>query len=187
MSRTLLIGGFAVVALAAAAGVATARPPIEPAPQAAPNAPVSRTDFVERRVQPLAAADADGDGTVTREERRARAMVVRQERAGARFERLDTDNDGKLNREEFVAMAERGAARSRPEHARRDHGPRGERGPVRIADVRARADQAFTRLDTDSDGFLSVEERRAGRERGRERMQQHRAAREASPQDPASE
>ena len=176
MSKTLLIGGVVAVALAAAAGVATARPPVEAAPQAASNAPVSRADFVERRVQPLAAADADGDGTVTREERRARAAVVRQERAGARFERLDTDNDGKLSREEFVAMAERGAGR-----------PRGERGPVQIADVRARADQAFTRLDTDSDGFLSVEERRAGRERGRERMQQHRAAREASPQAPASE
>ncbi|HEY0927002.1 EF-hand domain-containing protein [Brevundimonas sp.] len=199
MSKTLLIGGFAVVALAAAAGAATAQQPVErPAPRAAQAGPVSRADFVERRVERLAAADADGDGTVTPDERRARAVAMRSERAEARFARLDTDRDGKLSREEFVARAERAAGEGRPQRMRRGHHPEGgqgmrggDRGPVVIADVRARADQAFTRLDSDSDGFLSVEERRAARETMREHRRdrggQRRVAREASPPAPASE
>ncbi|RZJ22408.1 MAG: EF-hand domain-containing protein, partial [Brevundimonas sp.] len=146
MSRTLLIGGFAVVALAAAAGVATARQPVEePAAQAmAVTGPVSRADFVERRLERLAAADVDGDGTVTREERRARADAARARRAETRFTRLDTDQDGKLSREEFVTRAERAAAEGRPDRARRGHDRHGEGGPVEIATVRARAEQAFT-------------------------------------------
>lgn len=203
MSRTLLIGGFAVVALAAAAGAATARPPVEQQTQRAAPAPVSRADYVERRVGRLVAADADRDGTVTREERRAHARAARQERAGARFDRLDTDRDGRLSREEFVAGADRvsggrAAGEGRPERVRRGHGPRGdhgmggrERGPVVIADARARADQAFTRLDVDNDGFLSAEERRAGREamreHRRERTSRRAASQEASPTAPASE
>lgn len=191
MSRTLL-GGFAVVALAAAAGVATARQPVEPAAQAmAVTGPVSRADFVGRRLERLAAADVDGDGTVTREERRARADAARARRAETRFTRLDTDQDGKLSREEFVTRAERAAAEGRPDRARRGHDRHGEGGPVEIATVRARAEQAFTRLDADNDGLLTVDERRAGRdamrERHRGRAEQHRAAREASPQPPASE
>jgi Ca2+-binding EF-hand superfamily protein len=202
MSRTLLIGGFAVVALAAAAGVATARPPVAQQAQRPASAPISREAYVEHRVERLVAADADRDGTVTREERRAHVRAARQEQAATRFDRLDTDRDGRLSREEFVAGAGRASAgqggERRPDRVRREHGPRGEqgmrggeRGPVVIADARARADQAFTRLDTDSDGFLSVEERRAGREamreHRRERMSRRAASQEASPPAPASE
>ncbi|MFC7377043.1 EF-hand domain-containing protein [Brevundimonas sp. GCM10030266] len=194
MSRTLLIGGFAVVALAAAAGVATARPPVAQQAQRPAPAPVSRADYVEHRVERLVAADANRDGTVTREERRAHVRAARQEQAATRFDRLDADRDGRLSREEFVA----GAGQGRPERVRREHGPRGERsmrggdrGPVVIADARARADQAFTRLDTDSDGFLSAQERRAGREAMREqrrdRMNRRAASQQTSPPAPASE
>jgi hypothetical protein len=69
------------------------------------------------------------------------------------------------------------------------------RGPVVIADVQARAEQAFTRLDADQDGFVTVEEGRAARqgmrqnrrERMVERRAAHRGQRQASPQAPASE
>ncbi|MDQ8028710.1 MAG: EF-hand domain-containing protein [Brevundimonas sp.] len=206
MSRTLLIGGFAVVALAAAAGAATARPPVAQQAQRPAPAPVSRADYVEHRVERLVAADANRDGTVTREERRAHVRAARQEQAATRFDRLDADRDGRLSREEFVAGAERASAgqggERRPDRVRREHGPRGEqgmrggeRGPVVIADARARADQAFARLDTDNDGFISAAERRAGRQQAREhrreRMAERRAARDAarqaSPPAPASE
>jgi hypothetical protein len=71
------------------------------------------------------------------------------------------------------------------------HGPghagKAERGPIAIADVQARREQAFTRLDADHDGFLTRDERRAGMRQAHERRAQRRAAHQASPQTPASE
>ena len=65
------------------------------------------------------------------------------------------------------------------------------RGPVVIAEAQARAAEAFARLDTDSDGYMSADEGRAGRqlmrEQRRERMGERRANRQASPAPSASE
>ncbi|RZJ44113.1 MAG: EF-hand domain-containing protein, partial [Brevundimonas sp.] len=163
---------------------------------------ISRAEFVSRRLDRLTAADTDRNGTVTPEERQGQRQAGRQQRAEARFARLDADNDGRLTREEFTAV--RGpradhAARPGRDHARPGrHGPRdahagsrNQRGPVVIAEMQARSEQAFARLDADNDGFVTTEERRAGkqaaREHRRERMAERRAARQASPQTPASE
>jgi Ca2+-binding EF-hand superfamily protein len=202
MNKTLLIAGLAVATLAGAAGVAIAQDVAAPA-QARPHhargdadgdGRISQAEFVAPRLQRLTAADANRDGSVTREEMRAAGQARRAERTAARFDRLDADRDGALSRAEFTA-----ARPMRGEHGRRGgrHGPRrmhgpghagkAERGPIAIADVQARREQAFTRLDADHDGFLTPDERRAGMRQARERMAQRRSERQASPQTPASE
>ncbi len=207
MHKTLLVGGLAALTLAAA-GVAFAQqaPARGMRSDADGESRLSQAEFVDRRVQRLAAADADRDGTVTAEERRAAMQAHMAARADARFEQLDANNDGVVSRAEFDAAAaagpqarERGSRPMRahrgPGHGQRGMGRREDRGPVVIADVKARAEQAFDRLDADNDGFVTAAEGRAGREamRGqrREHMTERRAAREAqrqaSPQAPASE
>jgi Ca2+-binding EF-hand superfamily protein len=208
MHKTLLAGGLAALMLATA-GVAVA--------QQAPARPMradtdgdsrlSRAEFVGQRVQRLTAMDANGDGSITADERRAMMQARMASRADARFDRLDANGDGAVSRAEFDAAREGGReARAdrgpRPMRAHRGPG-RGQRGmarmeargPVVIADVQARAEQAFARLDADNDGFVTAAEGRAGRqamrEQRRERMVERRAARQAqrqaSPQAPASE
>ena len=208
MHKTLLVGGLAALMLASA-GVAVA--------QQAPARPMradtdgdsrlSRAEFVGQRVQRLTAMDANGDGSVTADERRAMMQARMAARADARFDRLDANDDGAVSRAEFDAARDAGRearADRGPRQMRAHRGPgRGQhgmarmeaRGPVVIADVQARAEQAFARLDADNDGFVTAAEGRAGRlamrEQRRERMTERRAAhhaqRQASPQAPASE
>lgn len=206
MSRTLLISGVAAVALAALAGAATARQPARPAMERQAHAPradtdgdgrVSQAEFVGRRLERLTAADANGDGTVTREELQARGAAHRAQRAEARFARLDADSDGAVSREEFTAA--RTARADRPMRAHGGPGRQGprmaahraDRGPITIAEVQAKTEQAFARLDADQDGFVTPEEARAGRQQmredHRERRTERRAARQASRPAPASE
>jgi len=209
MSRTLLISGLAAATLAAVAGAATAQQPARPALDRQAHAQradtdgdgrISRAEFVARRVERLTAADANGDGTVTREERQARGAARRARRAETRFVRLDVNNDGAVSREEFTApRTARADAAPRPMRAHGGPGRQGprmarrsaERGPVVIAEVQTKTEQAFTRLDADNDGFVTAAETRAGRqqmrEHRRERMAERRAAREASRPAPASE
>jgi hypothetical protein len=60
----------------------------------------------------------------------------------------------------------------------------GERGPVVIAEAEARMADGFARLDANSDGFVTAEERQAARqgmrEERRERRQQRRSQAAAS-------
>jgi hypothetical protein len=194
--RTTIIGGLTVITLAAVAGVATAQ---QPAPARAVRSaePVAREAFVAHRVDRLASADANGDGSVSAEELRAARQARRADKAASAFDRLDTDRDGMISRAEFdaraSARAERGPRAHRGDRARPARAERAERGPVDIAEARAKAEQAFDRLDADRDGVLSPAERQAGREamreHRRERMGERRAARaaEQSPQAPASE
>ena len=204
MHKTLLVGGLAALILASA-GVAVA--------QQAPARPMradtdgdsrlSRAEFVGQRVQRLSAIDSNQDGSITVDERRAGMQARMAARADARFDRLDANDDGSVSRAEFDAARETRADRGqRPMRAHRGpgRGPRGmarmeARGPVVIADVQARAEQAFARLDADQDGFVTAAEGRSGRmavrEHRRERMSERRAARQAhrqaSPPAPASE
>lgn len=204
MKKTLLVGGFAVLTLAAA-GAAFA----QQAPARGMRADtdgdhrISQAEFVGRRVERLTTVDANSDGSVTADERRAAMQARMAGRADARFDRLDANDDGAVSRAEFDAAREAGReARAdrggRPMHARGGHG-RGRggmarteaRGPVVIADVQARAEQTFARLDADHDGFVTAAEGRAARqtmrEHRRERMVARRAARQASPPATASE
>jgi Ca2+-binding EF-hand superfamily protein len=209
MKKTLLAGGLAALTLAAAAGTAFAQQPPARGMRADTDGDrrLSQAEFVGQRVQRLTAADTNRDGSVTADERRAAMQAHRASRADARFDRLDGNDDGAVSRAEFDAARE--AARQ----ARADRGPRpmraqrgparGQRGmprmeargPVVIADVQTRAEQAFTRLDADHDGYITPAEGRAGRQamrelrrdRMNERRAAHQAQRQASPPAPASE
>jgi hypothetical protein len=124
-------------------------------------------------------ADADGDGTVSRNEFiKARTAMLEE-----RFTTMDTDGDGKLDEQEAEAAAEQmRAMMGGREGFRRPDGPRpqrpggdrprlpeGER-PARPGGGRFVA-QTFDRLDGDGDGTLSREEFGAGMARMRESMQ----------------
>ena len=192
MKKTLLIGGLAALTLAAG-GVAVAQQ--APRHVARATEPVTQADFVARHVDRLAAADANSDGAVSAEELGAARQARRAEHAGAAFDRLDADKDGSISRAEFEARPQRAHRGPRAGHqsTRPARASRAERGPVAIADVRAKAEQSFARLDADHDGTLTAAEQQAGRqamrEHRRERMSSRRAARatEQSPQTPASE
>ena len=207
LALALAVGGGA---MAQASGQVPARPQ---APDARPHhaqmaEPVSQADFVQRRVQRLRAADANSDGQVTAEEMRAYAQARRAERQGARFDRLDANKDGVLDRDEFNtprARGERseglGGRQAGGRNHRGGHGganmPGTARGgesrfPIVIADVERRSNEAFTRMDANHDGVLTQDERRAAtranRPAVRQRHEQRRARTPAaSPSAPASE
>lgn len=204
MRKTLLAGALAALTLAAAGGVALAQqsPARGLRADADGDGRISQAEFVGRRVQRLTTADANGDGSVAPEEMRAAAQAHMAQRADARFQRLDANSDGAISRAEFdsrrAARAEAGsqrAARPGRMHPGAGMAHRGQhmegRGPVSIAEAQGKAEQAFTRMDADRDGFITAAERQAGMQAMREqrhgRMSEHRAARQASPPAPASE
>jgi hypothetical protein len=203
--RKTFIGGVAAVALAVVAGVAMAQ---TPAPQpgaervrtlrgdADNDGRISQAEFVDGRLARLTAADANGDGSVTREEMRTVTQARRAERTDKRFAKLDADGNGAVTRAEFdTARSERGPRRDRAHGGHRamrvaPRGQRAERGPVVIADMRAKLTERFAKLDANSDGFVVADEQRAARQAHREQRRERREARRmrepASPA-PASE
>lgn len=202
--------GVAAFALAlAVGGTVLAQTPAVAPHRARMAEPVSQADFVQRRVERLRAADANGDGQVTAEEIRARAQARRAERGAkqaerraALFERLDANKDGSLSRAEFEASPARGDHAGRMTRGHRGMGGRGmaqraeNRFPIVIADAERKAGGAFTRMDANGDGALSVEERRAAMQANRvamrlkheqRRMERRSGTPAASPSTPASE
>lgn len=198
MKKTLLAGGLVALTLVGATGVALAQQAPDRAMRADADGDrrISRTEFVDRRVERLTALDTDRDGSITTDERRAARQARLAGLADARFDRLDANDDGSISRAEFdsaretarEARADRGGRALRAERrlARRE-----ARGPVVIAEVQDRAERNFARFDGDGDGFVTAAERQAARqtmrENRRERMMERRAARQASRQAPASE
>jgi Ca2+-binding EF-hand superfamily protein len=138
----------------------------------------------------FARLDANEDGSVTRDEME-QARLERQEemaaRAAERFKEADTDQNGYLSLEEFPGpdrafhrLDADGDGQLSPEEmaagrpgARGRHMERGRRGPgfgggFGPADGQDR-EAVFQKLDENGDGFLSVEELAAAREKMRER------------------
>ncbi len=133
----------------------------------------------QRGRDPLARADANGDGIVTRDE--VMADVA------ARFAKLDTNGDGKISAEERQAVAEARMARRGDmgppppppggEMAPPPGGPGGGRGMQRLdtdgdgmislAEQQAQATRRFDRVDTNHDGKIDQAERAAIPARGR--------------------
>ena len=216
MKTIKIFAGLSVAALAAAAGIATAQTAPSPAGpghgwdrghpsrDADNDGRISQAEFMGDGIARLTALDANRDGTVSVEERRAGRDAQRAERQSARFDRLDANKDGSVTRAEFDApradragrpdRAERAEGGPRGHHMRggrghgRDHGrmqggPRGggERGgPVVIAEVQAKMTERFAAIDTDRDGFLSAAEQTASREAMRSQWQERRAERRAA-------
>lgn len=200
MNRTRLLAGLAAASLMLTAGAASAQTAQGHGLRADKDndGRLSKAEFVQARLAPLIAMDADKDGTVTPAER----ATARQARASAaatrRFERLDTDKDGVVSRAEFEAAGRHARpARTRQHGARRMSARHGARpamaagraraadAPIVIAEARARAEAAFDRLDTDKDGFLVQAERQAARTALRERMQARRGEAQAGPRGEA--
>jgi hypothetical protein len=189
MKKTIVIGGMVAVTFAALAGGVMAQQANRPARA---QAEMTQAAFVDARIARLTAADANNDGTVTAEERQAARQAKRAERSDSRFDRMDANGDGSISRAEFDALREARAERGpRPERAgmRGARGNRGgeraarmaERGPVVIAEARAKAEQAFARMDADGNGVVTAAERQAVRGERRARMTERRAARQAAP------
>lgn len=202
--RNTFLTGLGVIALAAAAGAATAQVPPAlaagaPAPhhsRADPNRQITRAEFVDARIARLTALDTNRDGVVSPEERAAAMQARRAERAGDRFAKLDANGDGSISRAEFdaghAARPDRGprAERAGDREGRRGgahHAMRGqgrERGPVVIAEASAKLGECFDKMDANRDGVISSDERRAAMSAQRADRQERRAARQA--QQPAS-
>lgn len=191
MKKTMMIGGAAALALAAAVGgaaLAQQTPAERPAVRgdAARDGQITRAEFVDARIQRLNAMDTDGDGTITNAERTAAKQAGQAERMTGRFDRLDTDRNGSLSRAEFEARPDRGGRGPGGDRIGRG-GPRGERmaarrearGPLVIAEAEARTTAAFTRMDANNDGAVTLDERRSARQQMHQARQERRAERAA--------
>ena len=167
MTRPLAAALALVLAAVPAAHAQTAgeAPPdtATPGAPAAPAGPAGRG---------FAAADADGDGQVTREE----AQAARQARIAA----LDADGDGFVTEAELTAwhMAraeERVAAMVARQMQRLDADGDGRiSGAEALAGGGGLSDTLFDRADADGDGAISAEEMQAMRDEMRESMRDRR-------------
>lgn len=148
--------------------------------------PQTRSDVEARVKERFADLDANRDGVLTTEERKAQHESKRKAMNDRRFTTLDTNNDGSISRAEFDAghagrAGMRGEARGKRMHGGQSgpHMRDGSKGFSRAdsnhdgkltqAEMTAQALARFDRLDANKDGTLSVEERRNGWEamRGR--------------------
>ncbi len=111
-----------------------------PASAQQPAKPIGRADYVKQVDAHFGSMDTNHDGVVTKAELTAelqREVQLAQARIQAqlteRFKQLDTNKDGKLSLQEFMAIA----------------------GPIRPTET---PDQMLARLDTNHDGKISTEE-----------------------------
>ena len=185
--KTLLISTCAA-ALLLTVGAASAQSQRGPRIDADQDGRISQAEFLSR-LDRRAAADANRDGSITPDERRAAMRTRAAERRAAAFERLDADKDGVISRAEFEARPQRaeGGPRTRMGQARMHRRPGAAASShagrtVDLLQARERMVQTFARLDKDGDGYLTAEERRAG---AMERSQHGREMRR--PSAPASE
>lgn len=162
MTKVLLIGGVAALALA---GAAVAQPwggRDGRSPDSDGDGRISQAEFVAARAAAFARMDADGDGRVTAEEAQAARAAARTEFMARRFAALDSDGDGMISRAEFEA-----GHTGRGGFGRDGHG-RGEMAGEGFTREQAESHAAamFARMDANGDGYVTPEDRR-GRMDGR--------------------
>ncbi|WP_396595295.1 EF-hand domain-containing protein [Brevundimonas sp. R86498] len=202
MKTTVLATGVAIALATLTTGTVLAQTSTRPAPAMRADADgdrrISRAEFIDGRISRMAAIDANRDGLVSPEERQSGRDTRRTQRVSARFETLDKDGNGAIDREEFAAgdkMQGERTGRGGRHGAGNRHGDRrggagdrpGTTEPVSIAEARTRVTAVFDRIDADRDGFITVEERRAGRAEMRDQRRSRRNADQPSPSATASE
>ena len=206
MAAAALMTGAAVAQTAPVAQPAPAVPTAAPAPTAHPvrDKVTTRDEAVQMVRRHFGEMDANKDGTVTTAEMDAargkrfedfkafdggHAMVMGDPNAA--FDRLDTNKDSYISREEFTKAREqrverriekRAERKSSPKEGKevrrhmRMNGPGGfgggmlamadtnKDGQVTQAEAEALALQHFDKMDANRDGQITPEERRAGRQ-----------------------
>lgn len=156
--KAILIGTAVAVVLAVPAIAQMAKPERPAQTRAAAEAKVR---------QYFAKVDADSDGFVTAQDMSA----IRAQAKDKRFERLDADNDGSISRSEFEssnAGTRRGGQRGMKMGAMGGQlmmmADANKDGRVALNEAVAGAMTMFDRADTDKNGTLTAEERRAARQ-----------------------
>ena len=201
MKTLSLLSGAALIA-AATAGIAIAQGPGPE--RRGTEGDITRQQVIAHVDEMFARLDADHDGRVTPEEMRAAGAHRRDEMRQHMFDRLDANHDGMISREEFDrahAMAGGPGGPMPMDHmGPPPMGPGGPGGPgmggmgrmggmrgmggmremlaangrVTLEQMRARALEHFDRADTNHDGTLTADERRAAHARMREGPEQPR-------------
>ncbi len=145
------------------------------------SAAITRDQAVQRADQRFARLDINRDGRLTREEAQQGRAQLREQRNARRAERL-----ANLTPERRARVEQRMAQRAERQERRteRQAGRTGERqgffgaqGFVTQEQFRDRALRRFARLDVNSDGTVTREERREARQQLRQRMQERRQGR----------
>lgn len=115
---------------------------------------VTKAEFTQSAESRFFAADTNGDGFLTQEERKAHKEARREDRKDKRFAELDTNGDGLLSRAEIEARADK-------RKARKD----------------ARRQEILQKFDTNLDGELSEAERTVMKAERKEKRAEKKAER----------
>lgn len=172
--KTLLIGGAALLASAAAIAQVAPAPAVAPTARAPMAAKVHTRAEVQAKVaEHFAKVDANRDGVITKAEadsamQRFRTAMAerrkdhRDDRRGNAFERLDSNRDGAISRGEWDA----GAAQREQRIASRDRNDDGRRDGRRFKHAGMRGmsgfgGRMFEMADTNKDGRVTLQEAQA--------------------------
>ena len=115
---------------------------------------VTKAEFMESAQTHFTSVDADADGFLTKEERKSHRAAKADEMKNKMFDKLDTDGDGAVSRDEMNAVGEK-------MRARRD----------------ARKEKVMERYDTNLDGELSDAERTVMKAERESRSEERKAKR----------
>ncbi|MCB2077600.1 MAG: EF-hand domain-containing protein [Novosphingobium sp.] len=183
--------GLSIAALAAA-GAAYAQQDMRPKMDGDGNGVVTRAEAQTHAAQMFERMDVNNDGKLDQTDRAAR----KAERRTMMFERMDADNSGQISRDEFMNAHQDGKHMGRHDrdgdgkHERRGH-KRGHGegmmmkmadtnndGSISKAEFTTAAMSRFAKMDGNSDGKVTQEERQAARDAMRA---QWKAKRDAAP------
>lgn len=128
----------------------------------------------QRRAHMRGRADADKDGQIAREERKA----LREERRKAHFQHKDRNRDGQLTPDEvpgmpahvFAKIDRDDSGQLDPEEMRKAHRRRGMKPGHKRGLLKRLARRMFERTDINGDGKITRDEMRAAADRRFERM-----------------